>query len=408
MGNSISTYSNITNPSLHQTGGFSEGITDDKASNLDSTSLEKTLGYIVAYYILTLDLSSLRNLHEKEYCDQLVRLTSEIIHKQFNDLEVNQFLKRIMNDPDSNSNSNFDIESESKEDKCNQIAKFYIKIAHVFSTIITTVNPEYVYNDTAGNIKKIPLAEKNNIPIDAKISVSKLNLCGERIDILNNAKKCISPAVNPDICSIKINDDKSEPKIPDFFNLYMDEYDIKTGEFMEMSESTRAQYQTDLERFYTVFTGNEKMPIDIKKFGDIKLKDYSKSSQSPNISTKKCSTQYKDDLFTKYALNLKNMIDSVNKNQEKLLDIINKLFEYVEDPITKQEVVRIHSKLTDMSLQDIVSDTRNIIIELYLRCEGDFAEGVDLYEAIVECKIFETSKNQLKSLEKAAEKLITP
>ena len=58
------------------------------------------------------------------------------------------------------------------------------------------------------------------------------------------------------------------------------------------------------------------------------------------------------------------MIDSVNKNQEKLLDIINKLFEYVEDPITKQEVVRIHSKLTDMSLQDIVSDTRNIIIEL--------------------------------------------
>ena len=83
--------------------------------------------------------------------------------------------------------------------------------------------------------------------------------------------------MNPDICSIKINDDKSEPKIPDFFNLYMDEYDIKTGEFMEMSESTRAQYQTDLERFYTVFTGNEKMPIDIKKFGDIKLKDYSKS-----------------------------------------------------------------------------------------------------------------------------------
>ena len=153
------------------------------------------------------------------------------------------------------------------------------------------------------------------------------------------------------------------------------------------------------------------MPVNINKFSDIKLRDYSKKPYC-NKSAKSYTgiseaKSYKDKLFLDYANNLKNMVQSVNDKQDILLSIINKMFIYVDDPIMKQQVVRINPELTENSLQDIVVDTRKIIIELYLRCETDFVEGVKLYEAIVESQIFETSKNQINSLNEAAEKLVT-
>ena len=102
------------------------------------------------------------------------------------------------------------------------------------------------------------------------------------------------------------------------------------------------------------------------------------------------------------------MIKSVNKKQQQLLTIINRLFVYVVDPDTKAELIKVNPELTDDSLQSIVEETRNIIIELYLKCEADFVEGVKLYEAIVESQIFVTAQNQIESLKRAAEVMYNP
>jgi hypothetical protein len=40
-----------------------------------------------------------------------------------------------------------------------------------------------------------------------------------------------------------------------------------------------------------------------------------------------------------------------------------------------------------------------VIIDLYIGCESDFIEGLELFEAIVESKIRETSNSQIKALE---------
>ena len=77
------------------------------------------------------------------------------------------------------------------------------------------------------------------------------------------------------------------------------------------------------------------MAKEIRKFGDIKLKDYSKQPYCENSQS--YTGKYKDKLFSDYANNLKKMVQSVNENQTKLLDIINDLFVYVDDPITKQK-----------------------------------------------------------------------
>jgi hypothetical protein len=149
------------------------------------------------------------------------------------------------------------------------------------------------------------------------------------------------------------------------------------------------------------------MPLDIKKFSDIKLRDYSqkKYCETPQ---KAFTGTYKDKLFNDYANNLKMMIQSVNKKQDELLDIINKIFVYVLDPVTKKDIIRINPDLSENGLQEIINKTRNLIVELYLKCEEDFVEGVKIYEAIVESQIFETTQKHLEQLEKEHEKLIAP
>jgi hypothetical protein len=341
-------------------------------------------------------------------------------------------------------------DSETKKTYCNEIAKFYIKIAHVFSAIVTTINPEYVYKDVFGNTVKKNLMQKSSIPSGVATQVSKINLCGERINALKGKQKETEDKadvgkkdqyleedieikeneqtgdyeynygetieIQPNICSVNLDKNgetnylNDEPGIDELIDLYFDgDYDLKTGKFMGMTTETEKHFQDDLKRFYMAFTDNAEMPPDIKKFSDIKLRDYSsKKFCESGKNNKAVKGGYKDELFLKYADNLKAMIQSVNVKQDALLTIINKIFVYVLDPVTDKEVIRINPDLTESGLQELIVKTRNLIIELYLKCETDFVEGVKIYEAIVESQIFNTTQKHIDQLEKERGKLITP
>ena len=126
-----------------------------------------------------------------------------------------------------------------------------------------------------------------------------------------------------------------EPGITELMQLYLDDkYDYSNGTFNGMSEETEKQFRNDLKFFYTAFTGNEEMPDTIKKFSDIKLRDYSKKPgcQPPNsVLNGKYILNKKNELYVKYAENIKKMIQTAADNQYKLLDVINDLFTYVND-----------------------------------------------------------------------------
>ena len=100
------------------------------------------------------------------------------------------------------------------------------------------------------------------------------------------------------------------------------------------------------------------------------------------------------------------MINSASDNQSKLLGIINELFIFVNEPYSDKKKIRINPKLNEESLQKIVERTRSIIIELYVKCELDYVNGIKLYEAIVESKILETTKKQIDNLEKRATNIV--
>ena len=406
--------------------------TTDQSDKLSPKPISQILDYIATYYILTMDFKSLRKLYNKEYCDKLVILTSDIINIYFTELEITYLAQRIKNGAEVNELekdkviffnkddiNNLNIQNSVKKKRiCMSISKFYIKIAHIFAAIVTTINPIYVYKDTEGNNVKVSLYEKGNIPKNTPREIYKLNICDNRINSLKN-KNSLEPGdllVGPNVCNINMDKDgntktlKDEPGIPELEELYYDDnYDFKTGKFIGMSEKTKQIFNSDLKIFYNIFTGNSTMPPEITKFSDIKLREYHKMDEckgSDSLFKRKYKGPLSNQLFSNYAKNLKNMIQNANKNQQALLEIINKIFVYTIDPQTNKKQIRINPSLTEEKLQEIVVETRSLIIKLYLSCEKDYVNGLKIYEAIIEQKILETSQNQINNLTKISDKLI--
>ena len=405
---------------------------------------DDAIDYIASKYILTADFQSLKKLSEKEYCEKLVVLTSEIIDRYFNHQEVSYLEQRVKNGIEVNDMTkqnvsflnkdqldNLDISKDrqkgiKKKRVCIGIAKFYVKIAHIFAAILMTINPVYLYKDpvTEKEIRK-SIYEKHQIPTSVKTKM-KWNLCDNRINSLRTGQDYnrIDPSgeinVNPNICSMNSSDSNSnslmdEPGMKELQELYYDKYDYSTGKFVGMSENTAKQYKNDLKIFYTAFTGKKELPPEITKFSDIKLTSYQneKGCQGSNApfkqsyvgSVKAKDKKGKPSLFYQYAMNIKEMILNTNENQNELLTVLFQIFKFVVDPYSGEKKVRINPSLTENLLNKLTEQTRRLIIELYVKCEEDYVKGVKLFEAIVESKIMETTQKQLSNLEETMENL---
>jgi len=395
----------------------------------------QVIDYISTYYILTMNFKSLEKLSEKEYCDKLVILTSDIIKDHFTEKQITYLAQRVQNGEiidkmektdvvfvnkdilDELDVSNDTQKSIKKKRECIAIAKFYVKIAHVFAAIVMTINPVYSYK-VDGNDVKTGLLDKDKIPKNAtNKKLHKMNICDNRIRALNHDEiyddKTQSISLNPKICDINmdkmgnIKNLNDEPGIPELAQLYFDEYDYSNGSFKGMSELSKKQYRVDLNTFYTAFTGNTVMPPEITKFSDIKLKNYMNMNEcSSGVFKNKVTISKNDKLFIKYAENVKNMVQTAANNQQKLLYVINSLFTFVDDPYTNKKKVRVNPQLTDDSLQKLVEQTRKLIVNLYVNCELQYVNGIKIYEAIVESKILETTDKQIQMLSEKKKKIL--
>jgi hypothetical protein len=405
--------------------------TEDGEKKSNSRSFGHVIDYIASHYILTMDFESLTKLYEKDYCDNLVVLTKDIIERNFNDLEITYLAQRTQMgqiiDKEASEKVIFfnkqdldklDVSTALKKKRiCIGISKFYVKIAHLFASIVMTINPVYTYKDEQGNIIQQPLANKNAIPKNVDRKISRMGLCSRRINILkgtqdwNKIPENGDITLNPPVCGAndKTNTLDLEPGIPELMYLYCDKVSSSdnfqsTCDFTTMSETAKQDYQNDLRQFYIAFTGNEDMPPEITMFSQIKLQDYNtkkgcqpSESGAPGPLKRSYKGNLKDALFKKYAEHLRSMIQTSNIKQNSLLEIINELFTY--DVVDEKKLIRVKPTLTEKSLQQLVEKTRKIIIDLYVNCEKDFETGVKLYEAIVEQQILITTQNQINELD---------
>jgi len=399
---------------------------------IEEESVSDRIDYIATYYILTSDFKSLKELYNKDYCDDLVILTSDIIQKHLNYQEVSYLQSRILNGESLNemteepmiffSNASIKKDNErsinsekNKSRMCIGIAKFYIKIAHIFAAIVTSINPMYSYSED-GIKKEVDSSGKNDIPDGAEVKVKNGSLCQRRLEILKDGFAHIestktSPAeihVGPNLCNFKsVETLIQEPGIPELEELYYDKYDFEEGKFYAMTDRSREMYENDVKGFYQIFMGEQNVPETIRKFSDIKIKDFktSKECNGPDALFKRTFKSSSNDalfkLFVEYSDILERMISNTSTNHKKLIKHINKLFVYVKDPLTGDKLVRIDPMLTMSKLEDIIINTRTDLITLYLQCEKDFNDGVEKYRAIAEAITIYKLRDEIQELEKS-------
>ena len=403
-------------------------------------TLSSTIDYLAANYILTSNFQDLKNLTDPQYCKNLVILTSDVIQRYLTQQDID-FLKQRMegaiekNEMTTEKIAYFNKENLSKMDiksdlrkkrMCIAIAKYYVQIFHIFNAIAHTINPVYTWKDKFGSTVSVDYEHRNEIPNDVQPTISKVNLCSSRINALMKDKTSLNDLKNStnnivelqsQFCDLNTNKDgttkllSKEPGIPELEMLYYDVYDYNTGKFQTMSPDMFNKYKNDLQSFYTLFTGEKKMPESIKKFGDIPLRNYNKAGPcaKPNgYFRKSYKGTFKEKLFKQYAENVQTMMTNTEANQTALLGIIDQLFAFIKDPQDpNKKLIVINPKLDNKLLYKLVGDTRNLIIKLYATCEQDFFKGLQIFEALVEKQLLDTSTAQIKQLQQNVEETIS-
>ena len=437
------------------------------------------LDLLATKYILTQNFQDMKKLASKEYCDKLIILTADVIKKYLNDKEITYLSERLDDGLPTSSlvkerlvwiDTHEDVatrprggpkrewwqpppprrrgqsivksldvrDPKTKDRMCKGIAKFYVKIAHLFAAIVKTINPTYLYRDRSGTVHEYTIMSKNKIPAGANVSIAQSNLGSRRARALRatkTGKQSLTVSVGncdmnkrttvvsrsnapnaPADWGSKVTKTRTlgeEVGIPSLERLYYDVYNYATGSFDAMSPASAAQYGSDLETFYKAFTGkddfNQWKETDMQRrggkqarFSDIPLVDYHNQEicKRPDSPWRKTySGKESDHLFAKYADNIKQMLATTKENERKLLDVLDDIFVWV-GPHDAKNSVTINPELTSKALQAMVDKTRAQIIQLYVTCEQDYQTGLQLFEAIIGQRMLRTAVLKKQQLER--------
>ena len=383
--------------------------------------LSRVLNFIATNYILTQSFKDLESLNDPKYCNQMVILTSDVLKKYLTNRDVKYLAQKMKKGVEINElttdNVTFipaskirDIDVKNpvtKKRLCTGIAKYYIKVAHIYAAIMTTVNPTYSYQDVYGTTHTVPLSEKNKVPEGTTYKINKVNLCSERVEALVNGRDLMMKdptqpiKIKPNFCNMNLHTEQTamgekvsvknlgqETGISQLERLYMDVYDYEKGKFTGMSELMRAEYKKDLATLYKAFTGKEELPESVQNFSQIELRDYHSMNgckESPNDQyLKEYQGSVKDKAFVEYAQLVKTMMETATQNRNALIGIFDKVFVFATNPQTKKHEITINPKLTDKMLDALVVETQKLLIKLYATCETDFVKGLEAFEKIIE------------------------
>ena len=150
MGNSNSLYKNNNKNKTY------DDATDfTKLSHYNTIFITK-LNEIASTYILEQNFQDMIRLTNPAYCDDLVIMTSEILNQSYNDSQINYAYQVIYKKGQSATGVDNDTlyadalkSKEVKTKMCINIAKYYVKIAHLFAAIMTTLNPVFSWKTSA-------------------------------------------------------------------------------------------------------------------------------------------------------------------------------------------------------------------------------------------------------------------
>jgi len=195
-------------------------------------------------------------------------------------------------------------------------------------------------------------------------------------------------------------------------SLYLDgKYNMDTLQFESMVDTTATKHSNDLRQFVLALSGNDDASKKCTSFANVHLvlfnenekENERKGQTKPNTKKTKQRrhawassaghTSSAGRLFHEYGITLNRMLRRMEKFKHKLHTLMHQLF------MGQKGIIRIRSKLSIRKLYQIVKRLRSIITELYLASDRDYEKSAQLYEAIVETQIFESTIRQLRTLD---------
>ena len=169
-------------------------------SDNNTDNIVKHINHIAANYIYNMTFDDLVKLDKPEYCEKIAILTGKAIKNNLKDLEISYLVQKIKNGKplyhvakatvvplQKEKINDLDISNKFlKTQACKGIGKYYVKLAHVFATIVKAVNPLYMYKDINGIQQVESLINKNKISDVYKptLKTGLFNICSRRIQEL--------------------------------------------------------------------------------------------------------------------------------------------------------------------------------------------------------------------------------
>ena len=448
-----------------------DSILNFKELNNNNSEFISKLNEIATDYILGQNFQDMIRLTNSKYCNDLVIITSKILKKSFFSNQIQVMYKQISEGDIysgqsilGTSGTSGSSQKEQTKKMCIEIAKYYVKIAHLFAAIITTLNPVFSWRSSASSsrailsphipaeppgrteveqgidglegvedVEKTTLENKHYISEMAKdVKIENLNFCNSRIadlmdmdeltDLLDDESVMNTMSgelpvseikIKTKLCSSNLNNSTGAVKtvydLPGFAELsrlYNDKYNASKGRFDKMSAKSRDEKKRNIDLLYTLFTGNPNPPKDIKSFRDIPLHSFSDTADcsSPDSMLNKTYVgNTKDKLFVDYVEQVKKMIYDSNMIRNSLLEVIDSIFianTSSESDGAKTKYI-IDPNLTYEELNNLIDETRKIILKLYVNCEKNFIHTLKILQGIIEAQMFETGQRQIRELEKS-------
>lgn len=460
----------------------STGAKKEKEDDINAP-LAEYVNTIASKLIREQSFRDMKNLIDSKKCDNLVIITADIFEKYFTGNQVTYLDHRIKegmidNNEDSALNEEEvlyfkkeklrDIDVDTRDEKgsigfkkrriCIGLAKYYIKIAHLFAAIRTTINEEYIKEERREREGEREREYDDRQYDDEKYSdrvydreyeeyyrnrygggsnpLGRLSLCGRRlVALLHKKRGKDGEYLAPQFCSseyknrIKTLDD--ELGIPELEALYNNlyEYDVSNKDwkkqFTGRDKKMDKEYKKDLTELYNQMTQNTgSLPAEIKSFKDVPLEMEKEVACTKTDDYKTLNSMFlykrgdeivENEFLAEYTAHIKKMEDDIQKKNSELIEILKTIFKKKtidEESGETAEIgedsyrIMIDPELTYVKLQEIVEKTRKIIVKLYLDCDKNYKKGIEIYVKMLGSKAVQESEEELKLFSPESDNII--
>ena len=278
------------------------GATISKRLSESNIELGKHIDSAATEAILNSSFEDMTKLANEKHCNHLVKQFADVFQKNKDTIDLELLRKRLYS-------QKLDQDSESKESKtrmpkkqekktphiqnvkkkCIQISKFYVLFAHLFSCIVSTINPSFKLESSSKEKTSTSESESNSEGKKIKTNPS-LDFCTSRLNALINGELNENSdgdlVIKPNICKTNVSESGSTLRLVDLPGM---------GALLQLYKDVDDGGEEDDARYlYPAFTGKE-APKHITRLDQIPLRAFNKDVECKESSSSSEKKYYDDD-----------------------------------------------------------------------------------------------------------------